>query len=296
MTTGPLDRLLDLRLHQQDGVRSPHKPLLTLLALSQLMSTGSSLMAWSQIAERLADLLAEFGRPSTTGRAQSAAYPFTRLRSDGVWELDAEVPMDRVGPLQAHDVTGHFTAEIEVELAAHPSKALDTARALVLSHFPETLAVDVLAATGLDPDAVLRSGAALGGTARRRSPLWRNAVIEAWDRSCAFCGWDGQLGGAPVGLEAAHVRWHAYDGPDDLDNGLALCSLHHKLFDRGAIGLDEQLQIIVSSAFSSRTSAGRSTYGLHGRPLKPRPGTAAPAEVHVMWHAREVFKGIALAA
>jgi predicted restriction endonuclease len=69
---------------------------------------------------------------------------------------------------------------------------------------------------------------------RRRSPAWRTAVLQAWDRQCAFCGYDGQLGGASAGLDAAHVRWFTFDGPDDLDNGLALCALHHKLFDLGA--------------------------------------------------------------
>jgi hypothetical protein len=34
-----------------------------------------------------------------------------------------------------------------------------------------------------------------------------------------------------VGIEAAHVRWFAFDRPDALDNGLALCALDHKLFD-----------------------------------------------------------------
>lgn len=29
---------------------------------------------------------------------------------------------------------------------------------------------------------------------------------------CAFCGYDGQLAGASVGVEAAHVRWFAFSG------------------------------------------------------------------------------------
>ncbi|MEH0972205.1 hypothetical protein V6U77_13840 [Micromonospora sp. CPCC 205546] len=88
-----LDRLTSLRLHQQRGRRAPHKPLLVLLALGQLARDGSSELPWSQSQERLSDLIAEFGPASKTGRAQSAAYPFTRLRSDGVWTLNREVPM-----------------------------------------------------------------------------------------------------------------------------------------------------------------------------------------------------------
>jgi hypothetical protein len=43
-----LDRLSSLRQHQQDGRRSPHKPLLVLLALGRLAETGSSRLPWSE--------------------------------------------------------------------------------------------------------------------------------------------------------------------------------------------------------------------------------------------------------
>jgi putative restriction endonuclease len=298
MSDDPMERLLALRLHQRDGRRSPHKPLLALVALGRLISTGSSQLPWSVAEQQLGDLLAEFGRPTTTARPQSAAYPFTRLRSDGVWQLDADVPMDAVTPLKENGVTGRFAPDIEAELLRNPARALATARALAASHFPETLIADVLAATGLDPELVL--GAGTGHipepAARQRSVHWRYAVIEAWDRQCAFCGYDGQLGGAPVGLESAHVRWWAFDGPDELDNGLALCALHHKLFDRGVLGLDDQLRVAVSTQFSARTPVGRMVYDLHGRALQARPGTVLPAIDHVVWHDREVFKGSALAA
>ena len=72
--------------------------------------------------------------------------------------------------------------------------------------------------------------------------------------------------------------------------------LHHKLFDRGVLGLTEALRIEVSDAFSARTDAGRLLYGLHARELMPRPGTAPPSPAHVRRHRREVFKGRALAA
>ena len=106
-TESPVDQLLRLRQHQRDGHRSPHKPLLALLALGRLATTGSSALTWSEVEEHLADLIAEFGTGSGTSRTQSAAYPFTRLRSDGVWTLDRDVPMDLVGPLRA-GVTGRL--------------------------------------------------------------------------------------------------------------------------------------------------------------------------------------------
>jgi hypothetical protein len=48
---------------------------------------------------------------------------------------------------------------------------------------------------------------------RTRRGSWPAAILTAWDRQCAFCGFDGQLGAATVGVEAAHVRWFTYGGP-----------------------------------------------------------------------------------
>jgi putative restriction endonuclease len=137
---------------------------------------------------------------------------------------------------------------------------------------------------------VLGSGHDIAPTVRRRSAAWPSRILTAWDRQCAFCGFDGQLGAGSVGIEAAHVRWFNFDGPDEMDNGLALCSLHHKLFDRGALGLSDDLRIDVSPAFTARTEAGKRIYDLLGRPLAPRPGTRVPATDHIEWHRTQVFK------
>jgi putative restriction endonuclease len=270
----------------------PHKPLLVLLALGRLAETGSSELPWSDAEERLADLIAEFGPATRTGRRQSAAYPFTRLRTDGVWNLSRDVPMDNVGPLDAAPITGRLESSLERALS-RPGQIEEAARYLVDAQFPRTVAPDVLIAVGLDPDQVFAIGSApLPETERRRrSSWWPRAVLDAWDRQCAFCGYDGQLGSSSVGLEAAHVRWFNLGGPDELNNGMALCSLHHKLFDRGALGLDEECRILVSGVFSARTEAAKRVYDLHGRPLRPRRGTSLPSVEHLAWHGREVFRG-----
>lgn len=264
------------------------------MALGQLAETGSSALPWSRVEEPLAHLITDFGPPSRTSPAQSAAYPFTRLRADGVWKLSADVPMDRVGPLAAGSVVGRLEPSIEA-LLSDPGSLQATARAIVDAEFPSSIAGDVLAAVGLDPDVTWYQPEATPAL-RRRNAAWPSHVLAAWDRQCAFCGYDGQLGYASVGVEAAHVRWFTFGGPDEMDNALALCSLHHKLFDRGVLGLTAKHHIKVSSAFTARTSAGRLVYELAERTLRPRRGTALPAADHLAWHDREVFKGSPLAA
>lgn len=289
-----LDRLMSLRQYQHQGKRVPHKPLLVLLALGQLEATGSSAVTWGLAQTRLAELIREFGPQTKTGTKQSAAYPFTRLRRDGVWALDADVPDDGVGDLDRAQPTGRLDAALEDQLGNATTRAA-VARALVEAHFPDTVAPDVLIAAGLDPDAVLHTSALIGAPTpqRLRSRRWVLEILKAWDECCAFCGYDGRLGSTPVGLEAAHVRWFNLGGPDDLDNGLALCSLHHKLFDRGALGLSPDLTVVVSPGFTARTEASKRIYDLHGRELRPRPGAATPAEHHRVWHEEQVFKSAA---
>jgi putative restriction endonuclease len=289
-----LERLTRLRQHQQDGKRSPHKPLLVLLALGQFARTGSSKLEWTLVEERLGRLLAEFGPPRRG--SSHPEFPFTRLRSDLVWQLSRDVPNDSLSSLREEPVTGQFVDDIETALEQDPGLVAQVARDLVEEQFPLTIAPDVLSAVGLDPDLVFRASGQPPAKQeiRKRSSQWRHQILEAWERSCAFCGFDGQSAGAPVGIEAAHVRWFNFGGPDDLDNGLALCSLHHKLFDRGVLGLDLGDAVVVSSTFSARTDEGKRVYELHGRELRPRPGTKLPSDAHVSWHAKEVFKGEAL--
>lgn len=290
-----VERLTTLRQHQLDGRRSPHKPLLVLLALGQIESTTSSSMEWSTIENRLSTLLSEFGT-SSSGGATSAAYPFTRLRADGVWQLSRDVPNDNVGPLRSAPIEGSFTPQIEQVLTESISARNEVARRLVESQFPMTLIPDVLIACGLDPDAIFGAPTleAPLPRSRRRNPAWRRRIVESWDRSCAFCGFDGAVGGSPVGIEAAHIRWFNFGGPDDLDNGLALCSLHHKLLDRGVLGLKDPETIEVSSTYSAASEQGRRVYDLHEHKLRPRPGTRLPSQEHIVWHQDEVFKGTPL--
>jgi putative restriction endonuclease len=229
-TESPLRRLSSLRQHQQNGHRSPHKPLLALLALGRFAANGSSEVPWSVAETQLARLITEFGPPAKTNPVRRAAYPFTHLRTDGVWQLDHDVSMDAVRPLAEQRVIGQFESSLEAALRENPRLVFNIARSLVTSNFPDTIAPDVLTAVGLDPDDVLRAADTLPDpkrdrSQRRRDPAWRVKVLQAWDDQCAFCGYDGRLGGVPVGVEAAHVWWFALGGPDTLDNGLALCML-----------------------------------------------------------------------
>jgi putative restriction endonuclease len=89
------------------------------------------------------------------------------------------------------------------------------------------------------------------------------------------------------------VRWWAFGGPDQVENGLCLCSLHHKLFDKGVLGVGDDHRILVSQRFVGHSDAAREhVTALSGRPLVgPQPGASPVAAEHRDWHTRQVFHG-----
>jgi putative restriction endonuclease len=95
-----------------------------------------------------------------------------------------------------------------------------------------------------------------------------------------------------VGLDAAHVRWRAFEGPDDVANGLCLCAIHHKLFDKGVLGLTPDRTIAVSRKFVGRSPAAeRMVLALAGTPVRdPQTGLDPVDTSHIEWHSRQVFR------
>jgi putative restriction endonuclease len=79
--------------------------------------------------------------------------------------------------------------------------------------------------------------------------------------------------------------------PRPLANAVALCSLHHALFDCGVLGLSPDLQITVSPLYVATSQAGRAIDALAGQPLlRVRPGLPSVDVIYVNWHTIQVFK------
>ena len=89
-------------------------------------------------------------------------------------------------------------------------------------------------------------------------------VLRAYAYQCSKCGFDGALGRQAVGIEAAHVRWHSQDGPDEVSNASGLCALHDALFDLGFLGISDDRPIQVSDVYIARGEAGRAVGALAG--------------------------------
>jgi putative restriction endonuclease len=95
----------------------------------------------------------------------------------------------------------------------------------------------------------------------------------------------------PLGLEAVHIKWYAWHGPDQVDNGVALCAFHHVALDTGAVGFSDELRILVSCDVSGQTMVDELLYRFEGRQLRPPQSSyPPPAHDYVAWHRKEVFR------
>ena len=242
-----LARLASLRQARVGQVRVPHKPLLLLWLFGQFAATGSSAASYQQAEEPVSQLINDFGPPVASAAAarQRAAMPFVHLERE-LWDLrDAtgrEIGPDapeRRGWLLERGAVGRLRSPVE-RLLADPGTLAAATRLLLEQHFTPVLAELICAAVDLDVAALDLAGNGRTSQAVRSRPRRRGfaeEVLRAYAYQCAMCGFDGALGRYPVGIEAAHVRWHSQEGPDEIPNALALCALHHALFDLGVVGI-----------------------------------------------------------
>ena len=278
-----VQRVLSIRQHTHRGERAPHKPLLILLALGRFQRDGDRPIPLSAAEEPLRRLLSEFGPPRST----SPGHPFHHLTNDDkIWVVEPPDGVGSPGPaltgLRRPGVQGRLHPELVRALTVDPTLVGRLARALLEANFEPSLHDDICQEVGLDLE-----GVGLPEPAEQllphRDPAFRVEVLEAYEFCCAFCGYEGWLNGRAVGLEAAHLRWRCYGGPDRIDNALCLCSLHHRLLDRGVLGVTADRTVTVSRKFVGRTSATLTlVHDLSGRPV--------PRADHIDWHTAQVFR------
>lgn len=194
-------------------------------------------------------LLNEHGRIS--GRAQAAVRPISEVDFSRILEQGL-IPSDDILP-RVDEPLGFEEEQQDFE------------------HFPARIRVDQLT----------------NRTVRDRN--FRKAVIRAYEERCAITGLKLINGGGRAEVEAAHIRSVEHNGPDVVSNGIALSGTAHWMFDRGLVGLSNDLEILVSRQ-ANDVDTIRSMINSTGHLLLPDKPNERPYSKFVSWHREHCFK------
>ena len=276
-----------ITIWRKDGQRAPHKPLLLLYALSRYKQGHGRFFNYdTEIREPLHNLLERFGPQRAQYRPD---MPFWRLQGDGFWELintercstTGRSKEPRAGELIENNVSGGFD-EKHYALLVNSKTLINTlAQQILESHFTESIQEELADELGFDIQQIRKY----------RDPLFRQQVLRAYNYQCTICGFNMRHDNTSIALEAAHIKWKQHGGPCEITNGLALCAIHHKAFDKGAIGVDENLRVQISSAVNGNSIVSRLFWDFSGAQIHlPMQKQNYPQDSFIAWHAREIFR------
>ena len=292
-----LHRVQTIRVASQYGRRSPHKPLLLLLSIGRHLNGHDGLAAFGEIEGDLNGLIRRYGIPNSR---ENAHYPFWRLQSDQLWQIDRPGLVGRStsgdaysSDLREHEIRGGLVQDFLNALETSPDFGWRAVQILLNDYFPPSLHEDILVDVGL-VDKVGPIGPINTYSSSRhneRDRRFRDVVLRAYRSRCALCELDVQVDGRQIGIEAAHIKWHSEGGPPRVENGMVLCVLHHKFFDSGLFTVLSDLTVQVGGlAVGDSVEESLNKYGGSVLPVIPDCPDLRPASKFLEWHKRAVFK------
>ncbi|GAB5502131.1 HNH endonuclease [Pyruvatibacter sp.] len=123
-----------------------------------------------------------------------------------------------------------------------------------------------------------------------RDRAFRKHVLEAYDSRCALTGLKLINGGGRAEVEAAHIKPVSDRGPDTVRNGIALSGTVHWMFDRGLVGLSDELDILVSRQANDPDQIW-DLVNDSGKAIAPADPALRPHPKFLEWHRDNYFKG-----
>jgi putative restriction endonuclease len=109
--------------------------------------------------------------------------------------------------------------------------------------------------------------------AMRALDFSRRVVLSAYEHRCAICGVQLRL------VDGAHILPVAHPGStDQTANGVALCALHHRAFDRGLVTFDSRFNVHINEPMAEVLVNEDRGDGLRGFRKVLRPIILVPAD------------------
>jgi putative restriction endonuclease len=289
MNSGELRaKILEVKRWARGSQRAPHKPLLISYVIANYIKGHPQLFSYAnEIDSDLTDMLRRFG---PARKSYHASYPFWRLSNDGFWKLvNKEFCVSRKGntdppksELIKYNVLGGFSDDAFSIIRNNLDFSIELIVDVLNESFPSSIVEELL--DYLDIPLQLNK-------TKARDPVFRRNVLREYNYRCAVCGFDLRVDDIIFGIEAAHIKWKQFYGPCTVDNGLALCSIHHKALDKGVIGLTSEYKIKLSNSLNGGDWSDILFYKFDGNMIYlPRNNINLPKQNYIAWHTKEVFR------
>jgi putative restriction endonuclease len=123
-----------------------------------------------------------------------------------------------------------------------------------------------------------------------RSSAFRRVVLGAYNETCAVCEMKLQTSSGTSIIDAAHILPFKKFHNDDIRNGLALCKMHHWLFDHGILSIDNHYRVLVTENIEVEYPNDIITRFHKEDVFLPDNRDLYPHPVAIEWHRRNVFE------
>jgi putative restriction endonuclease len=126
----------------------------------------------------------------------------------------------------------------------------------------------------IDNDVAEKRKFAVHSTKRALRALdFGRRVLGAYGHQCAMCGMQLRL------IDSAHILPVAHeDSTDQTSNGVALCALHHRAYDRGFVAFDHLFKVGINEKMLKVLESEDRTRGVKGFRKNLRPILIMPAD------------------
>ena len=282
-------RLGAINVYRRGEQRASHKPLFLLLLLSRLQQGLPRLVGFVDVRAKLGEALQLYA-PRVAG--VNPHYPFWRLQNDDLSEViyHGELRIRQsnndptVSSLIASEAKGGLL-EADFDLLKGDLDLQSLAvRKILDAHFPQVIHGDVVNFFGLRLNTPHRDDHSSYGD-------FFSAVIDAYMGRCAVSNLSLAYRGRSVGLDATHICWPQIGGNDAISNGIAMTSLHARLFHLGIFTITpgHEIQVCGGGRFSDECES----IGLkNGRKMNlPTDESKHPSIEALRWHNKSVFRG-----
>jgi putative restriction endonuclease len=284
-----LARLGSINVYKRGEQRAPHKPLYLLLLLARLQQKHTRLAKFTDIRVKLNDALKLFAPRVASIHPH---YPFWRLQNDNlaevVYQSELTIRQSNDDPTVTSLISSEAQGGLRVEdfdlLVGNLDLQSLVAHKILDAHFPQVIHGDIVNFFGLRLNTPHRNDYSNYGE-------FSSGVINAYKGRCAISNVSILYQGKHVGLDATHICWPQIGGNDFVTNGIAMTSLHSRLFNLGIFTISQDYKIQVSSM--SEFNGTEQALGLvNGRQIcVPNASSEQPSIEALIWHKKSVFRG-----